>query len=126
MKQLFLLFSHKLTQAQEEDAKKNLAITHFVSLPKELQSLWSDIPPELEDISDYLNPLKKYITDKLNNGDIILIQGDFGGGYEMINFAKSISLKPVYATTKRNAVEKTIDGKVEKLSVFEHIKFREY
>jgi len=32
----------------------------------------------------------------------------------------------VYATTKRNVVEKEIDGKIVKTSIFEHIRFRKF
>ncbi len=126
MRQLFLLFSHKLTPAQESDAKESLGVTHFVTLPEELQNLWSNIPPTLENLSDYLTPLKEYIINKSQKGDIVLIQGDFGGCYEMVNFVKSLGLKAVYATTKRDVVEKEIDGKMVKTSVFEHIRFREF
>ena len=126
MKQLFLLFSHKPTPAQESDAKESLGVTHFVTLPEKLQNLWSNIPPTLENLSDYLTPLKEYITNKSQEGDIVLIQGDFGGCYEMVNFVKSLGLKAVYATTKRDVVEKEIDGKMVKTSVFEHVRFREF
>ena len=126
MKQLFLLFSHKLTPFQELDAKESLGVTHFVKLPQELQSLWSNIPPTLENLSDYLTPLKEYISDKSKEGDIVLIQGEFGGCYEMVNFVKSLGLIAVHSTTKRDVVEKKVDGKVVKTSVFEHIRFREF
>ena len=126
MRQLFLLFSHKLTPSQELDAKESLGITNFVILPQELQSLWSNIPPTLENLSDYLTPLKEYISDKSKEGDIVLIQGEFGGCYEMVNFVKSLGLIAVHSTTKRDVVEKKVDGKVVKTSVFEHIRFREF
>jgi len=35
MKKMFLIFSHKLTPAQIEDAKKSLGIDEFVELPEE-------------------------------------------------------------------------------------------
>ena len=126
MRQLFLLFSHKLTPSQELDAKESLGITNFVILPQELQSLWSNIPPTLENLSDYLTPLKEYISDKSKDGDIVLIQGEFGGCYEMVNFVKSLGLIAVHSTTKRDVVEKKVDGKVVKTSVFEHVRFREF
>ena len=126
MKQLFLLFSHTLTPTQELDAKESLGVTHIVALPKELQNLWSNIPPTLERLSDYLAPLKEYIRDKSKEGDVVLIQGDFGGCYEMVNYVKSLGLTAVHSTTKRDVVEKTVDGKVEKFSRFEHVIFRLY
>jgi len=32
----------------------------------------------------------------------------------------------VYATTKRDVIEKEIDGKIVKTSVFEHVRFRRF
>ena len=126
MRQLFLLFSHKLTLSQELDAKKSLGITDFVALPQELQNLWSNIPAHLAKLDDYLIPIKEYIRTNAKDGDIVLIQGEFGGCYEMVNFVKSLGLTAVHSTTKRDVIEKKIDGKVVKTSVFEHIRFREF
>jgi len=58
MKKLFLLFSHTLTATQEQDAKESMGIEAFVKLPDELQKLWSNIPPDLTTLDEYLEPLK--------------------------------------------------------------------
>lgn len=126
MKKLFLLFSHKLTPKQILDAKDNLGIEEFVELPQNLQALWSNIPPHLQNLNDYLLPLKYYIKENAKNGDIFLIQGDFGGCCEMVNFVKSLGFVAVHATTKRDSKEEIIDGKVVKTSHFEHVIFRRY
>ena len=123
---MFLLFSHSLTDIQKKDAKESLGVGEFVSLPSNLQELWSNIPPELFDLKEYLEPIKNFIKDNVKEGDIVLIQGDFGGCYEMVNFVKSLNLKAVHSTTKRDAVEKIVDGKVVKTSTFEHVIFREF
>ena len=126
MKKMFLLFSHDLTPIQKEDAKENLAVTEFVRLPVNLQKLWSNIPPYLESLSDYLAPLKEYIQTQAKQGDIFLIQGDFGGSCEMVQFVKKLGFIAVHATTKRDSVEKIVDGKIVKTSRFEHVIFRKY
>ena len=126
MKQLFLLFSHTLTPTQECDAKESLGVTNFVALPSDLQTLWSNIPPQLTKLDDYLASLKEYIRNESKEGDVVLIQGDFGGCYEMVNYVKSLGLKAVHSTTTRDVVEKTVNGKVEKFSRFEHVIFRLY
>ncbi len=126
MKKLFLLFSHTLTPSQKEDAKKSLGVEQFVSLPDNLQKLWSNIPPDLPNLKEYLTPIKNFLKENAKEGDIVLIQGDFGGCFEMVNFVKSLNLKAVHSTTKRDVIEKTVNGKVEKFSVFEHVIFREY
>jgi len=126
MKKMFLLFSHDLTPSQKKDAKENLEVTEFVKLPANLQELWSNIPPYLENLSEYLTPLKEYIQTQAKQGDIFLIQGDFGGCCEMVHFVKELGFIAVHATTKRDSVEKVVDGKIVKISRFEHVIFRKY
>ncbi len=126
MKKMFLLFSHTLTQAQKEDAKRSLGAEEFVSLPEDLQKLWSNIPPHIESLQEYLEPVKEFLKQNAKEGDYALIQGDFGACCQMVGFVKSLGVKAVYATTTRNVRERVVNGKVEKFSVFEHVIFREY
>lgn len=123
---MFLLFSHKLTNEQEEDAKKNHNVDKFVYLPEELQKLWSNIPPELETLSTYLNPIKKFFEKECNKNDLILIQGDSGAVCEMVNYTKMIGAIPIYSTTKRVIKEKNTKDGVVKVSLFSHILFRRF
>ena len=95
-------------------------------MPTDLQGLWSGVPAELEEINTYLEPIKIFVKQELKLNDIVLIQGDFGATYAMVRLVKSLGAMAVYATTKRNVVEKELDGKVVKTSVFEHVRFREF
>lgn len=126
MKKLFLLFSHKLTSNQKESARKLYAVEDFIYLPMELQSLWSKVPPNVEKIRGYLAPLKTYLKNNAHKEDIVLIQGDFGATYHMVDFAKKIDLVPIYATTKREVREYIKDKKLIKESIFEFERFRGY
>jgi hypothetical protein len=126
MKQLFLLFSHSLTNEQIKDAKNSLFIDSFVSLPNGLQTLWSNIPADINILDNYLLPIKEFVKLKANQEDMILIQGDFGAVYEMVNFVKDLNIVPVYATTKREIKEEIKDNKIIKTSIFKHIRYRKY
>ena len=126
MKKMFLIFSHKLTSTQIEDAKQNLHIDEFIPLPKELQQIWSNIPPEIESLKKQLKPIRKFLKKNVTKDDYVLIQGDFGAVYEIVNLAKKLNAVAIYATTKREFSEKVVDGKVVKTSIFSHILFREY
>jgi len=126
MKQMLLLFSHHLSVEQKNDALISHGIESFLPMPEDIQQLWSNIPPDIQDISGYLEPIMEFVAIQSSRGDAILIQGDFGATYTMVNFCKSLGLLPLYATTRRNVVESTVDGKTVKTSVFEHILFREY
>ena len=126
MSKLFLLFSHNLTEAQESDAKDSLGVTSFVTLPAELQNLWSNVPSSLESLEAYFEDLKHYLEKELKQGDVVLVQGDFGATCSMVRFVKGLGAKAVYATTTRDVVEKVVDDKIVKTSVFKHVRFRVY
>ena len=126
MKKMILLFSHKLTQKQTDDAINNFGIDEFVYLPKELQYIWSNISPNIKSLQEVLNPIKEFVRQNSNKNSVVLVQGDFGACYIMVDFCKSLELICVYATTKRITKEYEEDGKLVKKSIFEHRRFREY
>ena len=125
MKKLYLLFSHKLTPEQIEDAKKNLGVEEFVYMPSDLQEKWSNVPGEMGDLSEYAKDFMKFL-DTAKEGDYVLIQGDFGLTYKLVNFTKNKNLIPVYSTTKRISKEINSGNKVLKISEFDHVRFRKY
>ena len=126
MKKLILLFSHNMTDTQKQDAQSSFEVGEFVTLPDALQQLWSNVPAELENLDDYLEPVRNYLVETIESDDMVLVQGDFGATYAMASFVKSINGVAIYATTKRNVEEKEIDGKIVKTSVFEHVRFRKF
>jgi hypothetical protein len=124
---MLLLFSHKLTEDQKEDANTALGVREFLALPDNLQQLWMNIPPAMSLLSEYLEPIRSWINKNLYHGDYVLIQGDYGAVYLMVNYAFSVGLIPVYATTERMVVEKLMpDGVVKSERVFKHKMFRRY
>ena len=126
MKKMILLFSHKLTPQQIRNAQDSFGVNEFVTLDTNLQHIWSNVPSDLEDIVTYLQPVRNYLIEQIESDDVVLIQGDFGATHAMVLFVKSLGGEAVYATTKRNVVEKGIDGKIVKTSIFEHIRFRKF
>ncbi len=123
---MHLLFNHILTKEQQEDAVISLGVEDFATLPPHLRHIWSNIPPELESLSDYLQPLRDFLAQNSKKGDVMLVQGDFGASCMMAQFAYSCDLTAVYATTKRDSIEKHMEGVVIKESIFRHVRFRKY
>ncbi len=127
MPKMLLLFSHLLTEDQEEDANNCLSISEVIPLSQDLQKLWVNIPATKSSLRDYLNPFRSWLKENVNNGDYVLIQGDYGAVYLMVNYAFSVDLIPVYATTERVVVEKLMpDNVVKSERVFKHKRFRRY
>ncbi len=125
MMKMFLFFSHRLTQEQMEEAK-GYGVEEFVTLPSDLQYRFSNVPPDLENLDDYVRPFLLFLFEKSARGDFVLVQGDFGLVHKIVCFSRSVGLVPLYATTERIAVEKEIEGKFVKVSQFKHVRFREY
>jgi hypothetical protein len=127
MATLFLLFNHQFTADQENDARSSLKVDGIVSLPPDLQQLWSAIPADLEGLQGYLAPLRTCLGEQAAPGDYVLIQGDFGSCWLMVNFSLERGLVPVYSTTERQAVEELQpDGSVKLVHHFRHRIFRRY
>ncbi|WP_149717222.1 CRISPR-associated protein Csx20 [Campylobacter concisus] len=123
MKKMFVLISHGLTQEQKSQALKVFGVENIINIADDA---WSNISPSDENILYVLNRYKKELVLEAEAGDILLVQGDFGATYNMINFAKNIGIKTIYATTKRMVQELVIDGKTIIKRKFKHEKFREY
>jgi hypothetical protein len=127
MPTLFLIFNHQFTEAQASDARASLGIQHIISLPSNLQDQWSHIPPDLPALADYLKPLRDWLSAQAKAGDFVLIQGDFGACYLLVQFALKQGLIPVYSTTHREAEEEIQpNGTVKLTHHFQHQLFRRY
>jgi hypothetical protein len=128
MKSLFLIFSHTLTPEQATDATNSLGVEKFVSLPENLKILWGNVPPDADlDFATYLQPIKHFLATSAQAHDVVLIQGDFGATYHLVNYCKQAGYTPVYATTERVAIEQAqSDGSVVLQKVFKHKAFRRY
>ena len=127
MCKMLLLLSHKLTEDQKEDANTALGVREFLALPDDLQNLWMQITPTKPVLSEYLEPIRSWINENAGHSDYVLIQGDYGAVYLMVNYAFSAGLIPVYATTERMVVEKLMpDNVVKSERLFKHKLFRRY
>jgi CRISPR-associated DxTHG motif protein len=125
-RKMLLLFSHKLTPEQKKDAIKTFNIKTFIPLPSDLQKTFSNIPANIETIKPLLNDFEEFIREQSSPGDFILIQGDFGIVCALVQYTKRIGRIPIYATTKRVAVERETPQGIEKISTFQHVRFRKY
>ena len=119
MRSLFLLFNHKLTVKQKNDAYSSLGVENIIDMPDDLKALWQQIPSNLTGIENHIAPVRNWLASNSNPGDYALIQGDFGACYIMVKFAFQNSLIPVYSTTAREAVEAhEKDGSVKRIHKF--------
>jgi len=127
MSNLFLIFNHEITSIQESDARRSLGVEQITDLPADLKELWRQVPPDLTEISSYLGPVKTWLEQQAAESDYVLIQGDFGACYIMVNYAFEIGVIPIYSTTMRDATEEyDQDGSIRLIHQFKHQAFRGY
>ncbi len=123
---MFLLFSHRLTDIQKEDAQKKWKVGKFVSLPDDLQQIWSEISPDISELRPVLQPIFTFLKTNVLPDDLVLVQGDFGATCQTVRFVKNLNAVPVYATTKRIVKEVDKGNAIVKESIFQHRRFRRY
>ena len=124
---MLVLFNHSLTELQKHEAENVLGVEKFVYPPAAVSALWRNIPADREGVYPILEPAFHWIDREGSQGDLLLVQGDFGATCAMVNYALHAGLVPVYSTTVRRACErKRKDGTVEVMHEFRHVRFREY
>lgn len=122
-----MLLNHPLTPDQRQSVSSELGVGEVIFLPPALQARWRQVPPDLPELSAFLQPLRQWLAAQARPGDFVLVQGDFGATFLMVQFAREQGLVPVYATTRRESREEPQpDGAVKTTRCFVHQRFRKY
>ncbi|MBP5749037.1 MAG: hypothetical protein J6W63_11815 [Treponema sp.] len=125
MAKAFCLLNHELTQNQILELKGKFGAEKIEYPPENLSKMWSQIPA-VEEID--MNVIKAVINwlSSANQNDVLIVQGEFGSTFMIVDYALRKNLIPVHAVTKRVAQE-TREGEIVKRQyVFEHVCFRKY
>ncbi len=124
---LYLIFNHQITDIQRRDAIESLGVGQIIDMPAHLKDLWRNIPPDWPEIRSYILPVIEWLNREAVQGDFVLVQGDYGACYLLVQFAFEKGFIPIYSTTFREAVEEYLeDGSISLKHVFRHCIFRRY
>lgn len=126
MPDLYLLLNHELYSEQTKDVKTTFGIQKIHYLPEPILNLWANIPPKPESIKSHLREIFQWVRT-IPPGNYILVQGDFGATFLMVQYAFRLGLIPLYATTER--VHKETRGPSQSTNItktFKHVRFRRY
>ena len=125
MSKAFCLLNHTLTEIQIKELKEEFGAPEIVYPSEELSKKWSQIPAtrELD-----MTPIQEVIEwlSAAQTSDVLIIQGEFGSTFMLVDYALKRGLIPVHAVTKRVAQEVRIGEKIQKQHTFEHVCFRRY
>ena len=125
MVKAFCLLNHELTQNQILELKNRFNVENIIYPPEELSRKWSQIPAEKELDKNIIGNVTNWLT-AANKGDLLIVQGEFGATFMIVDYALKNELIPLHAVTKRVAVEHRDGEVVSKQYVFEHVCFRKY
>ena len=126
-KTLHLLFNHTLTPEQIKDAQESLGVSEIEVLPNHLKQLWSNVPPTKElNLKNHLQPIVAYFKE-VQPKDYVLVQGDFGAVFYMVNQLEKMGFTPLYATTERKVIEEqNKQNEIISKRIFKHVCYRKY
>lgn len=121
----FIMTNHGLTQSQQNEFDE-MGVTDVVTLNDDLKKVWSQIAPNADRKAVAQTMIDGFLSSA-NEGDVVLVQGEFGATFIVVDYCLQKGLVPMFATTARR-VEKTLldDGTIEKTAVFDHAGFVKY
>ena len=117
--------NHVLTQKQLDELEQKYQITKIEYPPKTVSLLWSQIPTTAQLLKSDLFPVMDWLKSA-EQGDVLIVQGEFGSTFAVVDWALSKAIIPIYAVTKRVETEEKQGEKVVRHYVFKHECFREY
>lgn len=122
------ILSHELLNSQVDELKDTWNVEKIITIPEKLKSAWSRINPndDLDDDFNLVYKLKTFILENTNQEDYVIVQGEWGMTFTVVNMCFELNRVPIYATTERKTKETIKDGQVHSEKIFEHIRFRKY
>ena len=124
---LFNVSNHALTEPQRSEAESRFHVEDLVDLPPDLATLWSSVPPDTEDLHDFIAPIESWLGEHAAVGDCILLQGEPGATVLLASRLANTGPQLLHATSERVVTEhEKPDGTVETRREFRHVRFRHY
>ena len=126
-RKMLLLLSHELTDEQRENALERWEVASFAAMPAAVARSWSEVPAVGEWDETWLDPVKAWLEQDYESGDIVVVQGEPAATMRMVTWLANRSIPAYYATTERKVAEQSAeDGSVITKRIFQHVQFRQY
>lgn len=127
MAKIFNFTNHTATEQQLTDAKQAFGVTECVDLPPHLKKMWSEIPPEADSVTAFVQPVLDWLGQAALQGDVVWAQGEWGATVCALQWCRAHGIRCVYSTTERLAAERKMDdGSIAITHQFKHVRFRDY
>ena len=125
MAKAFCLLNHELTQNQILELKDKFGVEKIEYPSEQLSKSWSQIPAVEEIDMNIITAIVNWLSSA-NQNDVLIVQGEFGSTFMLVDYALKKNLVPIYAVTTRISKEVRVGEQVQKVNVFEHVCFRKY
>lgn len=125
MSKAFCLLNHELTQNQFTELKSKFKVEKIEYPLEPLSKMWSQILAVDELDIETINAVTDWLSSA-KAGDVLIVQGEYGSTFMIVDYALKRNLIPVHAVTKRVASEQRNGEIVSRQYVFEHVCFRKY
>lgn len=110
---------------QEKELRECFNIDEILKAPESVLKFWSNIPVSKLLPASCFNETINWLSNA-DSKDVVVIQGEPTATYRIVSFLKKKSVTVLAGITQRKSVESNEEGKVVKVSIYEHICFREY
>jgi hypothetical protein len=122
-----VVLNHQLSPEQREDARRRWGVYEFLTMPPHLAATWANIDPHGALDLDVATAIVDWVRSVAPVGSPVVVQGEAGMTFEVVNRLIVAGYVPVYATSERKVVETVLpDGSTETRRIFEHVQFRAY
>ena len=125
MRKCYCLLNHVLTQKQLDELVQKYQVSDIEYPPNSVSDFWRQILASVQILKSNLQPITEWLNSA-EKDDLIIIQGEFGSTFALVDWALSKAFIPVYAVTKRVETEEKQGETVMRHYIFEHECFREY
>lgn len=125
MSKCYWLLNHPVLMDQEKELRKCFNIDEILKAPESVLKFWSNIPVSKLLPASCFNETINWLSNA-DSKDVVVIQGEPTATYRIVSFLKKKSVTVLAGITQRKSIESNEEGKVVKVSIYEHICFREY
>lgn len=126
MDNFIVLMSHDMSNTQKSDAYENLKVKKIIEAPQKIKQIWGNINPiaslDISPLEEVILWIKQNSSDK----DYVLVQGEFGATFYIVDYCLQNNLIPVYATSVRRVEEIRQGDRIITNRVFVHEGYRKY
>lgn len=118
--------NHEMNGEQTATAVNELKVDCFNTMPPFIDAIWGNVDPEADFDKLEVEKIVKWLKETTVRGDYVLVQGDYGLTFAVVDWCLDNGRKAVYATTRRVAREIVGEGSTIVQREFRHVRFREY